>query len=75
MLVAMNEVAEPYAVVRITERTARGVSGQIAAYRATEAEGQTVAEDRHLITGAEYDVWLRPYSDTCRWGLPTTLEA
>jgi hypothetical protein len=71
----MSQVAEPYAVVRIMERTARSVSGQIAAYRATEAAGQAVADDRHRITGAEYEVWLRPYSDVCRWRLPDTLEA
>jgi hypothetical protein len=71
----MSEVAEPYAVVRITDRTVRGVSGQIAAYRATEAEGRLVAEARHVVTGAEYEVWPRPYSDTCRWGVPPTLEA
>jgi len=71
----MNEVFEPYAVVRITSRSPRSVSGTIAAYRATEGEGRVVAEERHDITGAEYDVWPRPYSDLCRRRSPTTLEA
>lgn len=71
----MNGVAEPYAVVRITKRMHGSVTGTIAAYRATEAEGQAVADDRHRVTGAEYDVWPRPPGDLCRVGLPDTLEA
>lgn len=71
----MLQVAEPYAVVRITERTTRSVSGTIAAYRATESEGHAVADERHDITGAEYEVWPRPYSDLCRWREPPSLEA
>jgi hypothetical protein len=71
----MSQVAEPYVVVRVTERRSNGFSGAPAAYRATEHDALTVAAERRAATGAEYEVWTRPYSDVVRLGLPDTLEA
>ncbi len=69
------QVAEPYVVVRVTERRSNGFSGAPAAYRATAEEAMAVAGERRVATGADYEVRLRPHSDVVRLCLPDTLEA